>query len=88
MVKHVWVWRAGCPKMEGSPTKRKKRKRRPESMEERLLAAVESTSRNLQLQLRHDRELRTEEGKDLMKVLDRLLTSVGRIAEALEVRRS
>lgn len=74
--------------MEESLTKRKKRKRRPESIEEKLLAALESTSRNLQLQLRHDRELRIEEGKGLMTLLDKLLTSVGRIADALEVRKS
>lgn len=78
----------GCPKVEESLTKRKKRKRRPESIEEKLLAALESTSRNLQLQLRHDRELRIEEGKGLMTLLDKLLTSVGRIADALEVRKS
>lgn len=80
----------GCPKQEegGSPTKRKKRKRRPDTIEERLLSALESTSRNLQLQLRHDRELRIEEGKGLMTMLDKLLTSVARIADALELRKS
>lgn len=78
----------GCPKQEGSPTKKKKRKRRPETIEERLLSALETTSRNLQSQLRHDRELRIEEGKGLMNVLDKLLTSVARIADALEIRKS
>lgn len=78
----------GCPKQEESLTKKKKRKRRPETIEERMLSALESTSRNLQLQLRHDRELRIEEGKSLMSVLDKLLTSVARIADALELRKS
>lgn len=78
---------AGCDKLEDNPTKRKKRKRRQESIEERLMSALEIATRNLQAQLRQDREHRIEEGKGLMNVLDKLVVAVTRMADALEVRK-
>jgi hypothetical protein len=79
---------AGFDKLEDNSTKRKKRKRRQESIEERVVSALETTARNLQAQLRLDREHRIEEGKGLMNVLDKLVVAVTRMAEALEVRKA
>ena len=69
---------------EESPSGRKKRKRQGDHMEERLISALESGTQNLQLQWVLDRELRKEQGKLFLSVLDQLVHAIGRMADAME----
>lgn len=70
---------------------RRKRKRlRGVSTEERLLSALEiavhgleTSSSKLQEHLSLDSDLRKEQGKNLMDVLNRLVDAMGRIADAM-----
>jgi hypothetical protein len=68
------------------PMGKKKKKRQRESVEEQLISVLEKSSQDLQQHLSLDRELRKEQARGLVEVLNKLVDVIGTMAEAMQRR--
>jgi len=68
------------------PMGKKKKKRQREPMEEQLISVLERSSQDLQRHLSLDRELRKEQSRGLVEVLNKLVDVIGTMAEAMQKR--
>lgn len=68
------------------PMGKRKKKRQRESVEEQLISVLEKSSQDLQQHLSLDRELRKEQARGLVEVLNKLVDVIGTMAEAMQRR--